>query len=163
MSKRNARGKNEWTLVGKPTEVKNTRPKICGYCKEKDHLIKDCPILAKKVCTHCGVNGHTINHCDKPFICSYCGAEGHLVDYCEVLANLECKTCGRNGHQTEGCMLEPTYKMTSIFGSQEYPCDKCKRRFGYRMIEDIKTHLRINLCRRCMNTEKARHGMLISS
>lgn len=72
--------------------------KMCKFCKQTGHLLKDCPTLAHtktKLCAMCGLAGHLPSKCNKIKI----GPSGQ-VGFCTYN---ECKKDDRWGHWMVNC------------------------------------------------------------
>ena len=65
-----------------------TKTVVCINCKERGHVMKDCPSLDKRevYCYSCGSRSHTYKQCtDSGFahaVCFFCNQTGHLAKHC---------------------------------------------------------------------------------
>ena len=89
---------------------------VCINCKDRGHVIKNCPLLDKKevYCYSCSSRTHTYRECDKTgfefAVCFYCSATGHLASQCTQNPKPgvfpkggSCHKCGSVWHMAKNC------------------------------------------------------------
>ncbi|KAG1577024.1 hypothetical protein G6F48_012914 [Rhizopus delemar] len=48
-----------------PASFKGASP-VCYYCRKSGHIRGACPSLVKRLCSNCGIRGHTVRYCTTP-------------------------------------------------------------------------------------------------
>ena len=105
--------KKQYKLAKLPKDQTNL---VCINCKERGHVIKNCPMLDKRevYCYSCSSRSHTYRECDKTgfelAVCFYCSGTGHLASQCSQNPNPgiypkggSCHKCGSIWHQAKNC------------------------------------------------------------
>lgn len=105
----------------KQREEEKEKSKCCLNCRSNDHVLKDCPLIARKsnkrICYNCGDTSHRAAKCRKATIgngftfatCFICNTVGHLSSQCPKNANGiypnggGCRVCGSNQHLVKDC------------------------------------------------------------
>ncbi|KAB2596673.1 hypothetical protein D8674_032123 [Pyrus ussuriensis x Pyrus communis] len=105
-----------------PEKVQWDKHKICLYCRQRGHSIKNClnkkdDSVAEKLCYNCGENGHSLSNCPYPLEhggtkfakCFICNGTGHLSKNCPQNTHGiypkggSCKICGGVTHLAKDC------------------------------------------------------------
>ena len=86
----------------KEREEEKEKAKCCLNCRASDHVLKDCPLIARKsnkrICYNCGDTSHRAAKCRKDKIgngftfatCFLCNTVGHLSSQCSKNVNGIC-------------------------------------------------------------------------
>ncbi|KAM1471514.1 hypothetical protein ACFX14_042000 [Malus domestica] len=115
-----------------PEKVKWDKHKICLYCRQRGHSIKNClnkkdDSVAEKLCYNCGENGHSLSNCPYPLEdggtkfakCFICNGTGHLSKNCPQNTHGiypkggSCKICGGVTHLAKDCPNKSSSSMSA--------------------------------------------------
>ncbi|KAG1049516.1 hypothetical protein G6F43_008161 [Rhizopus delemar] len=61
-----------------PASFKGASP-VCYYCRKSGHIRGACPTLAKRLCSNCGIRGHTVCNCPTPPITESEELDNYLI------------------------------------------------------------------------------------
>ncbi|KAM1232089.1 hypothetical protein ACFX13_042685 [Malus domestica] len=115
-----------------PEKVQWDKHKICLYCRQRGHSIKNClnkkdDSVAEKLCYNCGENGHSLSNCPYPLEdggtkfakCFICNGTGHLSKNCPQNTHGiypkggSCKICGGVTHLAKDCPNKSSSSMSA--------------------------------------------------
>jgi hypothetical protein len=61
-----------------PASFKGASP-VCYYCRKSGHIRGACPSLAKRLCSNCGIRGHTVRYCTTPLVTESEELDNYLI------------------------------------------------------------------------------------
>ena len=113
--------RKQYKLAKLPKDQTNL---VCINCKERGHVIKNCPMLDKRevYCYSCGSRTHTYKECDKNgfdfAVCFYCSGTGHLASQCTQNPTPgvypkggSCHKCGSVWHLAKNCPTNEVHRV----------------------------------------------------
>ncbi|XP_009340028.2 uncharacterized protein LOC103932201 isoform X3 [Pyrus x bretschneideri] len=122
-----------------PEKVQWDKHKICLYCRQRGHSIKNClnkkdDSVAEKLCYNCGENGHSLSNCPYPLEdggtkfakCFICNGTGHLSKNCPENTHGiypkggSCKICGGVTHLAKDCPNKSISSMSAGRSAHSY-------------------------------------------